>query len=207
MSVKLLQARCGIVGAANDGIFGGDTIRAAMSHYNLTALEAAHFFGQVAHESGNFSAFSENLNYSAKALDSVFGKYFARAGRDATEYERQPEKIANVVYSNRMGNGKEESGDGWKFRGRGALQLTGKNNYQAFADSINDQHVMDIPDCVAEEYAFDSALFFFETNGLWEICNQGMNDAIIEKLSRRINGGTHGLQDRMDKSKKYYEYL
>ena len=204
MSLSLLQEKCDI---SADGLFGPGTINAAARYYNLTNLEAAHFFGQVGHETGNFKAFSENLNYSAKALDSVFGKYFVRAGRDSEEYARQPERIANIVYANRMGNGNEVSGDGWKYRGRGALQLTGRNNYEAFAKSLGNDNIIENPECVGEEFAFESAMFFFKQNNLWEICNEGMNDAIIEKLTKRINGGTHGLADRTEKTKKYYGYV
>ena len=202
MSLKSLQEKIG-VGA--DGAFGPGTMKAAMAFYKLTPVRAAHFFAQTAHETGNFKAFSENLNYSAKGLQGIFGKYFP--GILEESYARQPEKIANHVYDSRMGNGDETSGDGWKFRGRGALQLTGKANYEAFAKYLGNNEVMENPDLVATKYAFESAMFFFERNKLWAICDQGINDAAILALTKRINGGTHGLDDRNAKTKKYYEYV
>ena len=202
MSLKSLQEKIG-VGA--DGAFGPGTMKKAMEFYKLTPVRAAHFFAQTAHETGGFKAFSENLNYSAQGLQGIFGKYFP--GNLEESYARNPEKIANRVYASRMGNGAEASGDGWKFRGRGALQLTGKDNYAAFAKYLNKPEIMTNPDLVATTYSFESAMFFFEKNKLWSICDKGINDAAILELTKRINGGTHGLADRSEKTKKYYEYV
>ena len=204
MSLKSLQAKIGVTA---DGAFGPGTMKKAMEFYKLTPVRAAHFFAQTAHESGGFKAFSENLNYSADGLNKIFPKYFKNAGRDANAFARNPEKIANVVYANRMGNGDIASGDGWKYRGRGALQLTGKDNYKAFADYLKKPEIMTNPDLVATEFAFESAMFFFDRNKLWSICDQGVNDAAILALTKRINGGTHGLDDRNQKTKKYYEFV
>ncbi len=202
MSLKSLQEK---IGVAADGAFGPGTMKAAMAFYKLTPVRAAHFFAQTAHETGGFKAFSENLNYSAQGLQGIFGKYFP--GNLEESYARNPEKIANRVYASRMGNGDEASGDGWKFRGRGALQLTGKANYEAFAKFLNNNEVLTDPDTVATKYAFESAMFFFERNKLWAICDKGINDAAILELTKRINGGTHGLEDRKTKTYKYYEYV
>jgi putative chitinase len=202
MSLKSLQERAGV---AADGAFGPGTMKAGMTLLKLTPIRAAHFFAQTAHETGGFKAFSENLNYSASGLQGIFGKYFP--GTLEESYARNPEKIANRVYADRMGNGNEASGDGWKYRGRGALQLTGKANYKAFADYLGKPEIMENPDLVATTYAFDSAMFFFDKNKLWSICDQGVNDAAILALTKRINGGTHGLDDRMAKTKKYWEYV
>jgi putative chitinase len=202
MSLKSLQERAGV---AADGAFGPGTMKAAMAMLKLTPVRAAHFFAQTAHETGGFKAFSENLNYSAQGLQGIFGKYFP--GNLEESYARQPEKIANRVYASRMGNGNEASGDGWKYRGRGALQLTGKSNYEAFSKYLNKPEIMTNPDLVATTYAFDSAMFFFERNKLWTICDKGINDAAILELTKRINGGTHGLEDRKTKTYKYYEYV
>ena len=202
MSLKSLQERAGV---AADGAFGPGTMKAGMALLKLTPIRAAHFFAQTAHETGGFKAFSENLNYSAQGLQGIFGKYFT--GNLEESYARNPEKIANRVYADRMGNGNEASGDGWKYRGRGALQLTGKANYKAFADYLGKPEIMENPDLVATTYAFDSAMFFFDKNKLWSICDQGINDAAILALTKRINGGTHGLEDRNAKTKKYYEYV
>jgi len=203
MSLKHLQEKIGVTA---DGSFGAGTLNAAIDFYKLTPTRAAHFFAQCAHESGNFKAFSENLNYGAAGLRSVFGKYFT-TDKDAQAYERKPEQIANKVYANRMGNGDEASGDGWKYRGRGAIQLTGKNNYKEFSDHIKDPEVMTNPDVVATKYSFESAMFFFEKNKLWTICDKGINDAAILELTKRINGGTHGIDDRKEKTKKYAAML
>lgn len=203
MSMIELQKKIGVTA---DGAFGKGTFTAAAAFYKLSPNRAAHFFAQTAHESGGFKAFSENLNYGAKGLRGIFGKYFPTDAL-ARAYERQPQKIANRVYANRMANGDEASGDGWKYRGRGALQLTGKANYQAFADYIGRPDVMTNPDLVAGELCFESALWFFDKNKLWSICDQGTGDNAILALTKRINGGTHGLDDRKQKTKKYAAWL
>jgi putative chitinase len=203
MSLVNLQKKIGVTA---DGAFGPGTFKAAAAYYKLSPNRAAHFFAQTAHESGNFKAFSENLNYGAKGLRSIFRKYFPTDAL-AKAYERKPAKIANRVYGNRMGNGDEASGEGFAFRGRGALQLTGKFNYSEFAKYINRPDIMDNPDLVATELAFESALWFFDKNKLWGICDQGINDAAILALTKRINGGTHGLDDRKLKTKKYASWL
>ena len=203
MSLASLQKKIGVTA---DGAWGSGTLRAAATYYKLTPARAAHFFGQTAHETGGFKAFSENLNYGAKGLRGIFGKYF-KTDAEALKYERKPEMIANRVYASRMGNGPEASGDGWKYRGRGALQLTGKSNYEAFAKFCNRPDVMTNPDLVAAELAFESAMFFFERNKLWAICDQGVTDATILSISKKVNGGTHGLEDRKAKTKTYFSQL
>lgn len=203
MSLSSLQKK---IGVAADGSWGPGTLRAAATYYKLSPARAAHFFGQTAHETGGFKAFSENLNYGAKGLRGIFGKYF-KTDAEALKYERKPEAIANRVYASRMGNGAESSGDGWKYRGRGALQLTGKSNYEAFAKYCNRPDVMTNPDLVATELAFESAMFFFERNKLWAICDQGVTDATILSISKKVNGGTHGLEDRKAKTKTYFSQL
>ena len=203
MSLVNLQQKIGVTA---DGAFGPGTLKAAANYYKLNRNRAAHFFAQCAHESGGFKAFSENLNYSAQGLRNIFGKYFPTAEL-ANAYARQPAKIANRVYANRMSNGPESSGDGFAFKGRGALQLTGRANYQAFADYIGRPDVMTNPDLVATELAFESALWFFDRNKLWSICDQGITDAAILQLTKRINGGTHGLDDRKMKTKKFASWL
>ena len=204
MSMIELQKKIGVTA---DGAFGPGTLKAAASYFKLNKNRAAHFFAQCAHESGNFKAFSENLNYGAKGLRTTFGKYFQTEGI-AKNYERQPQRIANRAYANRMGNGDEASGDGFAYKGRGPLQLTGKNNYRAFGKYIGrEQEILDNPDLVATELGFESALWFFDANKLWSICDQGINDAAILALTKRINGGTHGLDDRKAKTKKYAAWL
>ena len=202
MSLKSLQEKAGVTA---DGAFGPGTMKAAMAYFKLTPIRAAHFFAQTSHETGGYKLFTENLNYSAQGLQGIFGKYFP--GNLEESYARQPEKIASRVYASRMGNGDEASKDGWKFRGRGALQLTGKANYEAFAKYLNKPEIMENPDLVATTYSFESAMFFFDKNKLWSICDQGITDAAILSLTKRINGGTHGLDDRNAKTYKYYNYV
>ena len=202
MSLKSLQEKIGVTA---DGVFGPGTLKAAMAYYKMTPERAAHFFAQTSHETGEFKLFSENLNYSAKGLQTTFGKYFP--GNMADLYAKQPEKIANRVYGSRMGNGDEKSGDGYKFRGRGALQLTGKSNYEAFAKFLTLPDLVNTPDLVASTYAFESAICFFDRNKLWSICDLGVTDASILSLTKRINGGTNGLDHRSSLTKKYYGWL
>jgi len=199
MSMIELQKK---IGVSADGAFGPGTFKKAASYYKLSPNRAAHFFAQTAHESGGFKTFSENLNYSAKGLRETFGKYF-KTDLDAQMCARQPQRIANRVYANRMGNGDMSSGDGWNYRGRGALQLTGKDNYEAFAMYIGRPDVMSNPDLVSGELCFESALWFFDKNKLWGICDQGVKDTAILALTKRINGGTHGLDDRRTKTYKF----
>jgi putative chitinase len=203
MSLVDLQKKIGVTA---DGAWGPGTLKAAAKAYGFSPSKAAHFFGQTGHETGGFKTFSENLNYSAEGLVSIFHKYFPDAAA-AAAYARQPEKIANKVYAGRMGNGPESSGDGWKYRGRGALQLTGHDNYLAFSNSINRPDVMSNPDLVAGELAFDSAGYFFEKNGLWELADKGIGDDIILAITKKINGGTIGLDDRTAKTHQYYTWL
>ena len=205
MSLINLQQKIGVTA---DGAFGPGTYKKAATFYKLSPNRAAHFFAQTAHESGGFKAFSENLNYGAKGLRGIFGKYFPTEAM-ARAYERKPQKIANRAYANRMGNGDEASGEGWLFRGRGALQLTGKFNYSEFAKYVNRPDVMTNPDLVAGELCFESALWFFDKNKLWSICDKGINEAAIRELSSRINGSKnpHGLDDRRMKTKKYATWL
>jgi putative chitinase len=197
-----LQAKCGIT---TDNVWGPNTYRAARDYFKLTGSQAAHFFGQCAHESGNFKVFSENLNYSAQGLNKIFRKYFPTVA-STSGYARNPEKIANKVYGNRMGNGPEASGDGWKFRGRGPIQLTGKSNYTAFAADIDRPDVLTNPDIVATELAFESALWFFRKNGLLAIADKGVSTAVITQITKRVNGGTHGLDDRITKTTMFAEW-
>lgn len=202
MSIKSLQTKIGVTA---DGAFGPGTLKAAMAYYKMTPERAAHFFAQTAHETGEYKLFSENLNYSADGLKKIFGKYFPDNLNES--YARNPEKIANRVYGSRMGNGDEASGDGWKYRGRGALQLTGKSNYQSFSSYLKKPEIMTNPDLVANEFAFESAMFFFDNNKLWTICDQGVNDDTITRLTKRINGGTLGLDHRKALTLKYYGWL
>lgn len=200
-AVKLFQRRIGTVA---DGIWGKNTMRAAQAYWGLSRVEAAHFFGQLACETGNFKTFSENLNYSVTRLRQVFPKYFKTLAA-AQAYAGKPEAIASRVYANRMGNGPEESGDGWRYRGRGAIQLTGKNNYILFGQVKPE--ALASPDTVALQYAFDAAKWYFDYNNLWVIARKGLNEAAIRQLTRAINGGYNGLETRTKKTYEYYGIL
>jgi putative chitinase len=167
-------------------------------------LRLAHFLAQCGHESGGFKAVSENVNYSADGLKKIFGKYFP--GNLNESYARQPEKIASRVYASRMGNGDEASKEGFKFRGRGYIQLTGKSNYTNFAKFIGEDTVAN-PDLVATKYPLASAAFFFNSNKLWAICDKGADDATVTAVTKRVNGGTIGLADRIKHFKEYYNLL
>jgi putative chitinase len=176
-----------------------------------TPLRLAHFLAQCGHESGGFRLTKENLNYSAKGLMGIFKKYFTKADKTpdtakAALYERKPEKIANLVYANRMGNGAESTGDGAKFCGRGYIQLTGKDNYTAFGKSINEDLTVD-PTVVASKYALLSAAWFFSKNGLHKLADGGATDAVVTQITKRVNGGTIGLADRIKHFKEYHALL
>jgi len=170
-----------------------------------TPLRLAHFLAQCGHESGGFRATQENLNYSAKGLNGIFKKYFPTEAA-AKAYERQPAKIASKVYGGRMGNGPESTGEGYKFRGRGYIQLTGKENYTAFGKSINED-ILSNPDKVAANYALLSAAWFFNKNGLHKMADEGASDLVVTKITKRVNGGTIGLADRIQHFKEYYQLL
>lgn len=177
----------------------------AVNKYNVnTPLRLAHFMAQTAHESNNFKAVRENLNYSALGLLRVFPKYFN--DKNVNDYAGKPEKIANRVYASRMGNGGEATGEGWKYRGRGYLQVTGKGNYGAFSKFINEDCVEN-PELVADKYPMDSAIWFFNKNYLWKICDEGASKDNVLAVTRRVNGGTNGLDDRIAKFNKFMRIL
>jgi putative chitinase len=183
-----------------------DEIPLIMEKFGIdNPLKLSHFLSQCAHESGNFKFLNENLNYSADGLRKIFPKYFPTI-EVANKYARQPEKIANKVYGGRMGNGDEASGDGYRFRGRGFIQLTGKDNYAAF-DKFVDDDIMANPDLVSTKYPLTSAAFFFHKNKLWDICDKGHGDDIVLAVTKRVNGGTHGLADRQEKFDLFHSTL
>lgn len=181
-------------------------ISSIIEKFNMTnPLRLAHFLAQAAHESGNFKFLKENLNYSADSLLRVFPKYF-KDKATADKYARRPEKIANKVYGSRMGNGDEASGDGFKFRGRGYIQLTGKDNYKAFSNFIGEDCVAN-PDLVSDKYPLVSASWFFDKNNLWTICDRGATDEVVTAVTKRVNGGVNGIADRISKFKTFNDFL
>jgi putative chitinase len=182
-----------------------DQIPEAAAKFGITSnLRLAHFLAQCALESMNFTAVVENLNYSAQRLLQVFPKYFKNV--DVNAYARNPQKIGSRVYANRMGNGDEASGDGFKYRGRGYIQLTGKNNYQSFTNHIGEDCVANA-DLVATKYPLASAGFFFNSNNIWAVCDQGASDAVVTSVTKRVNGGTHGLAERIQNFKVFIKAL
>ncbi len=168
-----------------------------------TPERQAHFLGQVLHESGKLKHVRENLNYSAERLWQIFPRHFSDQAK-ANSYARDPERIANRVYAKRIGNGDEASGDGWRFRGRGYIQVTGRYNYTEFSQWLHhDDRLLDQPDLVASAYPLLSALWFWETRGL----NTHADANDIERLTRAINGGTNGIDDRRQLASNAAELL
>ena len=187
--LKEFQKKHGLVA---DGVFGKNTARKIAEVYKIRY--PAQFFGQIAHESGDFKLKEENLNYSANRLLQVFPKYFNLT--NVNRYANKPQDIANRVYGGRMGN--INANDGYYFRGRGAIQLTGRSNYKAFEKwlGLKNNEIMLNPDLVWSKYYIESAIFFFDINNLWNISD-------VKTLTKRVNGGTNGLADRISRTNKY----
>jgi len=182
-----------------------DELPSVIDTFKIDSInKLTHFLAQCAHESGNFKFVEENLNYSAEGLLKIFPKYFSKD--TAAIAARKPDVIANIVYSNRMGNGDRASGEGWKFKGRGYIQLTGKVNYKAFGEYIKVDLIAN-PDLVATKYPLTSAAWYFEVRKLWGIAEQGIDEETIKKITKLINGGTHGLADRISKTKTINSFL
>ena len=170
-----------------------------------TPLRLCHFLAQCGHESNNFKAVNENLNYGAKGLRGVFPKYFPTDAL-AAEYERKPEKIANKIYGGRMGNGPEATGEGYKFRGRGYIQLTGKDNYSAF-DKVVAENILETPDLVATKYPLLSAAWYWNSRALNALADKGATTAEVTAITKKVNGGTIGLEDRIKHFNEFYALL
>lgn len=182
-----------------------DELPSVIDTFKIDSInKLTHFLAQCAHESSNFKVVEENLNYSAEGLLKIFPKYFSKD--TAHIAARKPEMIANIVYSNRMGNGDKASGDGWRFKGRGYIQLTGKTNYSQFGKFIGVDLIAN-PELVATQYALTSAAWYFEVRKLWGITAEGIDEKTIIKLTKLINGGTHGLDDRISKTKIFNSLL
>lgn len=169
-----------------------------------TPLRFAHFISQCAYESSNFSKVEENLNYSKDNLLKVFPKYFTV--EVAEEYAKKPQLIANKIYANRLGNGSEESNDGWNYRGRGYIQLTGKANYKDFDYTCYDD-ILSRPELVSTIYPLESAAWFWSTRNLNRLADQGIGVETITKITKNINGGIHGLSNRVILFNKYWELI
>ncbi|MCX7098281.1 MAG: glycoside hydrolase family 19 protein [Methylococcales bacterium] len=176
-----------------------------VAKFNInTELRLAHFLAQCAHESGGFEHVTENLNYSAEGLKKTFARHFSAS--ESAAYAHHPERIGARAYANRMGNGNEASGDGYVYRGRGYIQLTGKDNYKAFAQFIGEDVIAN-PDLVATQFPLASAAFFFEANDLWDLCDEGATAAAVKHVTRRVNGGENGLPERIKLFNEFHRLL
>lgn len=176
---------------------------ASKFHIN-TPLRLAHFLAQCSHESAGFKVTQENLNYSADGLKKTFPKYFP--DNLAGSYARQPQKIAARIYGGRMGNGDEASKEGYKYRGRGYIQLTGKDNYRAFDKTVDDD-ILNNPDLVSDKYPLLSAAWFWSSRSINKLADKGSSDKVVTSVTKKINGGTIGLADRITRFKKFYALL
>ena len=205
MSDAMRQLQIKIGGVGSDGAFGPNTARAIARHYGLSPERGAHLMGQACHESGGFKLTRESLYYSTpERIQAVWPSRFATV-EDAKPYAKNPSALAGKVYNGRMGNKTEE--EAALFCGRGFLQLTGHDNYRAFASDMGLHTVMTNPDAVATDYAFETAQWFFNKNGLFTIADEGVNDDTIKRITRRVNGGYHGLEDRTDQTNKIHTWL
>ena len=200
-ALKQLQEKCGV---EPDGAFGPNTAKAITAHFELSPERGAHLLGQVVHESGTFRYTRENLNYSVEAMMKVWPNRFPTE-ESAEPYARNPKALAENVYFGRMGNDTKEKASA--YIGRGFLQLTGYNNVRSFASDMRVPEVLDNPQLLEEDYAMDTALWFFKKNNLWKICDEGVNDDTIKSLTKRINGGYTGLSHREKETKKIYGWL
>ena len=199
-AMKTLQAR---VGVTADGAFGPNTARAIAKHCGLSAKRAAHLLGQASHESGGFKLVRENLNYSPETMMRVWPSRF-KTLEDAQPFARNPKALADKVYSNRMGNGE---GEGHVYIGRGFLQLTGKDNYKSFAADMDAPEILKDPSLVETKYAFETALWFFQKNGLFDIADKGVSEDVIKQVTKRVNGGYVGLDHRIKETRKIWDWL
>ena len=181
-----------------DAAAWADAALEILPKYEITTPNRiAGFFAQCGHESMNFTVLSENLNYKAETLEKLFSKYFSKAGRNAADYAKQPEKIANVIYASRMGNGDTVSGDGYRFRGRGVVQLTGRDNYTAFGKSVDMSPEQVIDYVQTKKGALESACWYWNSRKI----NLACDEVDLVKMTKLVNGGTIGLEDR----RKHYE--
>ena len=199
-AMKKLQERCGVTA---DGAFGPNTARAIAKHYDLSPNRAAHLLGQASHESAGFTITKENLYYSTpERIQAIWPSRFETIA-DAEPYAKNPKALADKVYGGRGGN----NGEGYKWRGRGFIQLTFRDSYRSFASDMRVPEVMEDPSLVEAEYAFESAYWFFDKNGLFRMADNGIGTDNIKAITKRVNGGYHGLDDRIAQTQKIYGWL
>jgi len=200
-AMRKLQAK---IGVSADGSFGPNTARAIAKHYKLSNKRAAHLMGQAHHESGGFKLTKENLSYSVEAMMRVWPSRFPTK-ESAEPFARNPKALAENVYFGRMGNDTKEKAS--LYLGRGFLQLTGYNNVKAFASDMGLPEVIEDPSLLEEEYAFETAMWFFSNNGLYKIADTGVDGEVIRKITKRVNGGYHGIDDRIHQTTKIHTWL
>ena len=192
------------IGVGADGSFGPNTAKAIAKHYELSPERGAHLMGQASHESGGFKLTRENLNYSVEAMMRVWPRRFPTK-ESAEPFARNPKALAENVYFGRMGNDTKEKAS--LYLGRGFLQLTGYSNVKAFASDMGLPEVIEDPSLLEEEYAFETAMWFFSNNGLYKIADTGVDEEVIRKITKRVNGGYHGIEDRIDQTTKIHTWL
>ena len=200
-AMRKLQTK---IGVSADGSFGPNTARAIAKHYELSNKRAAHLMGQAHHESGGFKLTKEKLSYSVEAMMRVWPSRFPTK-ESAEPFARNPKALAENVYFGRMGNDTKEKAS--LYLGRGFLQLTGYNNVKAFASDMGLPEVIEDPSLLEEEYAFETAMWFFSNNGLYKIADTGVDGEVIRKITKRVNGGYHGIDDRIHQTTKIHTWL
>lgn len=207
-AMKLLQARCG---CKPDGSFGPNTAKAIARHYDLSTNRAAHLLGQASHESGGFRLTVENLNYSVESIMRVWPSKF-ESEADAKPYARNPKALAEFAYldenrgkNHQLGNDTKEKAS--LYIGRGFIQLTGYNNVKSFASDMRLPNVLSDPTLLEEDYAMETAIWFFNKNKLWKIADKGVGEDQVKQITKRVNGGYHGLSDRIEQTNKIYGWL
>lgn len=201
--IKIFQKENGL---SADGVIGKNTLLKMKQMFNLSTDEdTAHFVGQLSHETLGFTKDVENMNYSAERLLEVFEKYFPTKEL-AKAYEHKPEKIGNKVYANRMGNGNEASGMGFKYRGRYSVHTTGYTNYSALSSAMKDPTILSNPDSTIVKYFWKAGLYFFQQNNLFSLTKK-VDYNSTRLLTKKINGGYNGLKERYDLTVKYYDIL
>jgi len=199
-ALRMLQEK---VGTRPDGSFGPATARAIAKHYGLSPERGAHLLGQSSHESAGFRLTREYLNYSALRILRVWPSRFPTI-ESAAPYANNPRALADKVYSGRMGN---KIGEGHKWIGRGFIQLTGYDNYRAFASDMRLPQILQEPSLLEEDYAFEVANWYFQRNKIFQLADKGVDDNTISEITRRVNGGQHGLYDRARQTRKVHSWL
>jgi len=212
MSLFTLQSKLNLEHSSE---FDPTILRESVRYFNLSLVRAAHFFAQVSVTTSNFTVFEENLSLTSEELANKWPNYFARDIRTpkrignilAEDLSEDPESVGNTVYSNKYGNGDYNSGDGYRFRGRGVISLLGRAEYSDFAESINCPEIIENPDLVSNKYSFEAGLYFFDKHKLWSVCDRGVSRATVTDLTMRVSKSTYRLTDRLHRTSMYAKWL